>query len=93
MQDYRKKFRYLIQALENYRHITYGQFDQETSEPVQETQDAAEAIQTLLNEIDRQQKEIQALNEKLNGGLNEIRRIERHNEARSSAYWNGDASL
>jgi hypothetical protein len=37
--------KYLIQALRAYRQVTYGQFDQETRHIVQETQDAADALE------------------------------------------------
>ena len=44
------KYRYLIQALRAYQHVSYGQFDQETRTPVQITQDAAQAIEELERE-------------------------------------------
>lgn len=50
------KNKYLIQALRAYRHVYVGQFDQETRTVVQETQDAAAA----LEEADRRIAELEA---------------------------------
>lgn len=47
--------RYLIQALRAYRQVSVGQFDQETRHVVQETQDAADA----LEEADRRIAELE----------------------------------
>lgn len=43
----KEKYYYLITALKNYRKIVYGQFDQESSYIVKETQDAAKALEEL----------------------------------------------
>lgn len=43
--------KYLIQALRAYRQVTYGQFDQETRHIVEETQDAADALEKADDRI------------------------------------------
>jgi len=43
-----KYLKYLVESLRNYRHVSYGQFDQETRYEVPVTQDAATAINDLL---------------------------------------------
>lgn len=47
------KYYYLIQALKEYRHVTYGQYDQERRHEVKETQDAARAIEELCAENEK----------------------------------------
>ena len=59
--------RYLIQALRNYRHVSYGQFDQETHHVVQETQDAANRIEELLRELAAANDRISELEGRLEG--------------------------
>lgn len=44
------ELKYLVKALRAYRHVEYGQFDEETASEVQETQDAARAIEELMQE-------------------------------------------
>lgn len=46
-----KSNKYLIQALRAYREVSYGQFDRETSTVVQETQDAADALEAADRRI------------------------------------------
>lgn len=46
-----KSNKYLIQALRAYREVSYGQFDQETRRVVQETQDAADALEAADQRI------------------------------------------
>lgn len=58
------KYRYLIKALRSYRAISYGQFGKEYSYKVQETQDAADAIEELIAENKRLNEEILKLREK-----------------------------
>jgi len=58
------KYRYLIKALRLYRKISYGQFDKEYSAEVEETQDAADAIEELVAENKRLNEEILKLREK-----------------------------
>jgi peptidoglycan hydrolase CwlO-like protein len=60
-----ENYDYLIKALENYREVTYGQFDQEYKNKVQETQDAAIAIKTLMAQRDALQKELEEANEEI----------------------------
>lgn len=55
------KYYYLIQALKNYRHKTYGLFDQPNEHIVKETQDAAVAIEELCSEVCRLKREIEEL--------------------------------
>ncbi len=45
--------------------MTYGQFDTTEEHQVEETQDAAAAIEELLEVIDRQQHEIRKLQRKI----------------------------
>jgi len=59
------KYRYLIKALRLYRKISYGQFDKEYSDEVQETQDAADAIEELLEENEKLIKENKELRYKI----------------------------
>lgn len=61
------KYRYLIKALRFYRKISYGQFDKEYSYKVQETQDAADAIEELLEENEKLIKENKELRYKIAG--------------------------
>jgi len=61
------KYRYLIKALRSYRKISYGQFDKEYSAEVQETQDAADAIEELLEENEKLIKENKELKSKIAG--------------------------
>jgi len=65
MIDYRKKYNYLIKALKAYRFVTYGQFDQEDRHEVEETQDGARAIEDLLEVVESQATEIEALRQQL----------------------------
>lgn len=57
---------YLIKALKEYRHVSYGQFDKEYRHVVKETQDAAKAIEELCVENDKLRKEIRDLRNTLN---------------------------
>jgi hypothetical protein len=61
MIDYRKKYNYLIKALKAYRFVTYGRFGLEDRHEVEETQDAAVAIEDLLCIVEQQAIEIERL--------------------------------
>lgn len=65
ISELRKEYRYLVKALKSYREVSYGQFDQETEYEVEETQDAATAIERLLQIIDNQQFQIRKLQQNL----------------------------
>lgn len=47
-----RECRMVVQNLRNYRHVSYGQFDQEYKSEVPLTQDAANIIEELLKEIE-----------------------------------------
>ncbi len=46
-----KEIKLIAKVVKNYRKISYGQFDQESSEQPEETADAAEALEFMIEEM------------------------------------------
>jgi len=61
-----ENYDYLIKSLQDYREVFYNDFtDTEHENVVQETQDAAIAIKTLVAERDALQKELEEANQEI----------------------------
>jgi len=56
-----KPTKYLVKALRNYRNVSYGQFDQEIEDEVEETQDAADLIEEMDEDIQNIHRELIAI--------------------------------